>query len=78
MNAKRTIALLTAAAAAAGILFLAGCKKAGPEPYETDGKEIWDTQRSDRNEQNADACYYGCPNSKRVKKLNLLKKRRAF
>lgn len=59
---KKIIALVLALMAAVSVLVLGGCRKDTEEPFSF--TESYD-----------DVEYYGCPNSKRVKKLNLRKTR---
>ncbi|MBR1855281.1 MAG: hypothetical protein IJ794_19425 [Lachnospiraceae bacterium] len=64
------------------ILALAGCTTRKPKTEETQKEdEVSDKQNENgqREMQEVDmddmVCYYGCPNSKRVRKLNTVKKR---
>lgn len=69
---KKTFKAVAIVMAIISVLGLAACKKTEPvsnEIPEEPGEEITGDFSDDNMVE-----YYGCPNSKRVKKLNLLKK----
>ena len=70
---KKIIAALLLAAAAAAVI--AGCGLAGGGEESVSQNDADNQQVETKVEEIDFVTYYGCPNSKRVKKLNLRKKR---
>lgn len=72
---KKTYKAIAIVMAIVSVLGLAACKKTEPVANNGNQEKPIENPNSDSGDDDVvDYDYYGCPNSKRVKKLNLVKK----